>query len=165
MPCTCHLRSQNSSSLMSVSGFLDTKKNLRTFQTMPDLCLCKWKDGHSFPRPTVLRYCTQWILGTGHYDIMEVKPGLYGYKYILFFVDTHWLGRALSILNRNYPSGSYEINTGNYSQVWPPCISGVWQWLVFTDKLSKLLSKALNRNWKLCCMLSSSELRKDRKDD
>lgn len=65
----------------------------------------------------------------------------------------HGLGRDLSILDGNSPDGRSEIDNGNYPQIWLPLpLGGSDNGPAFTDKLSQLLSKALNIDWKLLFM-------------
>lgn len=84
MLCICHPRAQNSSFLRS--GYLDAEGKL---ESISDGCLTcaqvKAKKGIFHPG--------QWSQGTilGEFwelDFTEVKPGLYGYKYLLVFVIT-----------------------------------------------------------------------------
>lgn len=86
-------------------------------------------------------------------DFTEIKPGLYGCKYLLVFVDT------VSGWVEAFPTGTEtaqivvkKLITEIVPRFGLPLILGSDNGPAFTAKLSRLISKALNINWKLRCM-------------
>lgn len=86
-------------------------------------------------------------------DFTEIKPGLYGYRYLLVFVETvsGWVG-AFPTRTETAQIVVKKLITEIIPRFGFPLTLGSDNGQAFTAKLSQLISKALNINWKLRCM-------------